>query len=81
MTRKGALTCFEFPFNLVDKSCPLHPAEREVLRKVSPKLDLKILLDTKKGHGGQVLRLITATTLLMARLTKQLVKILLSVNL
>jgi len=32
-------------------------------------------------HGGQVLRLITATILLMARLTKQLVKILLGVNL
>ena len=26
------------------KECPLHPVEREVLRKVSPELDLKILL-------------------------------------
>ena len=28
---------------------PLHPAEREVLKKVSPELDLKILFDTKKS--------------------------------
>jgi hypothetical protein len=31
--------------------CPLHPAERDNLRKVSPELDPKILLDTKKGLG------------------------------
>ena len=28
---------------------PLHPAERDLLRKVSPELNLKILLDTKKS--------------------------------
>ena len=36
------------------KKCPLHPVEREVLRKVSPELDLKILLDTKKGLDAVV---------------------------
>ena len=36
------------------KECPLHPAEREVLRKISPELDLKILLDTKKGLDAVV---------------------------
>ena len=36
------------------KECPLHPVEREVLRKVSPELDLKILLDTKKGLDAVV---------------------------
>ena len=36
------------------KECPLHPVEREVLRKVSPELDLKILLDTKKGLNAVV---------------------------
>ena len=34
--------------------CPLHPAERDLLRKVSPELDPKILLDTKKGLGAVV---------------------------
>jgi hypothetical protein len=34
--------------------CPLHPAERDHLRKVSPELDPKILLDTKKGLGTVV---------------------------
>jgi hypothetical protein len=29
------------------KECPLHSAERDYLRKVSPELDSKILLDTK----------------------------------
>ena len=33
---------------------PLHPAEREVLKKVSPELDLKILSDTKKGLDAVV---------------------------
>ena len=28
---------------------PLHTAERDLLRKVSPELNLKILLDTKKS--------------------------------
>ena len=36
------------------KECPLHPVQREVLRKVSPELDLKILLDTKKGLDAVV---------------------------
>ena len=36
------------------QECTLHPAEREVLRKVSPELDLKILLDTKKGLDAVV---------------------------
>ena len=36
------------------KECPLHPAERDLLRKVSPELDPKILLDTKKGLGAVV---------------------------
>ena len=35
-------------------SCPLHLVEREVLREVSPELDLKILLDTKKGLNSVV---------------------------
>jgi hypothetical protein len=33
----------------VFKECPLHSAERDYLRKVSPELDPKILLDTNKG--------------------------------
>ena len=33
------------------KECPLHPAERDLLRKVSLELDPKILFDTKKGLG------------------------------
>jgi hypothetical protein len=36
------------------KECPLHSAERDYLRKVSPVLDPKILLDTKKGLGAVV---------------------------
>jgi hypothetical protein len=36
------------------KECPLHSAERDYLRKVSPELDPKILLDTKKGLGAVV---------------------------
>ena len=36
------------------KQCPLYLAERDLLRKVSPELDLKILLDTKKGLGAVV---------------------------
>ena len=36
------------------KECPLHPAERDLLRKVSPELDPRILLDTKKGLGAVV---------------------------
>ena len=36
------------------KECPLHPAERDLLRKVSPELDPKILLDTKKGLDAVV---------------------------
>ena len=36
------------------KECPLHPAERDLLRKVSPELDPKIFLDTKKGLGAVV---------------------------
>ena len=31
------------------KECPLHPAERNFLKKVSPVLDPKILLNIKKG--------------------------------
>ena len=31
------------------KKCHLHSVEREVLRKVSPELDLKILLDYQEG--------------------------------
>ena len=34
--------------------CCLHFAERKLLRKVFPKLDPKILLDTKKGLGAVV---------------------------
>ena len=34
------------------KECPLHPAERDLLSKVSSELDLRILLDTKKGLGA-----------------------------
>jgi hypothetical protein len=36
------------------KECPLHFAERDYLRKVSPELDPKILFDTKKGLGAVV---------------------------
>ena len=36
------------------KECPLHPEERAILRKVSPELDPKVLLDTKKGLGAVV---------------------------
>jgi len=36
------------------KECPLHSAERDLLRKVSPEFDPKILLDTKKGIGAVV---------------------------
>ena len=36
------------------KECSLHPAERDLLRRVSPELDPKILLDTKKGLGAVV---------------------------
>jgi hypothetical protein len=32
----------------------LHSAERDYLRKVSPELDPKILLDTKKSLGAVV---------------------------
>jgi hypothetical protein len=31
------------------RDCALHPTERDYLRKVSPELDPKILLNTKKG--------------------------------
>jgi hypothetical protein len=34
------------------KECPLHSAERDYLRKVSPELNPKILLDTKKSLGA-----------------------------
>jgi hypothetical protein len=36
------------------KECPLHSAERDYLRKVSPKLGLQILLGTKKDLGAAV---------------------------
>jgi hypothetical protein len=36
------------------KKCPLHSAERDYLRKVSPELDPNILLYTKKGLGTVV---------------------------
>ena len=36
------------------KERPLHPAERDLLRKVSPELNPKILLYTKKGLGAVV---------------------------
>ena len=36
------------------KECPLYPAERDYLRKVSPELEPRILLDTKKGLGAVV---------------------------
>jgi hypothetical protein len=36
------------------EECPLHSAERDYLRKVSPELDPKILLDIKKGLGAVV---------------------------
>ena len=63
------------------KECPLHPAERDLLRKVSPELDPKILLDTKKGLGAVVkLFFHHPTSLLMVRLIKQLVKVLLGVE-
>ena len=33
------------------KECPLHPAEQKLLKRVFPELDLRILLDIKKGLG------------------------------
>jgi hypothetical protein len=36
------------------KECPLHSAERNYLRIVTPEPDPKILLDTKKGLGAVV---------------------------
>ena len=36
------------------KGCPLHSAKRDLLRKVSPELHPRILLDTKKGLGAVV---------------------------
>ena len=45
---------FEIWWILCMSFWPLHPVEREVLRKVSPALDLKILLDTKKGLDAVV---------------------------
>jgi len=33
------------------KECPLHPAEQKLLKRVFPELDLRILLNTKKGLG------------------------------
>ena len=36
------------------KECPLHPAERNFLKKVSPVLDPKILLDTREGLSAVV---------------------------
>jgi hypothetical protein len=36
------------------KECPLHSAERDYLRKVSPEPDPKILLDIKEGLGAAV---------------------------
>jgi hypothetical protein len=43
-----------FPVDHVLKERPLHPAERDYLRKVSTELDIKILLDTKKGLGAVI---------------------------
>ena len=40
-----------FPVDHALKECPLHPAERDLLRKVFPELDSKILLDSKKSLG------------------------------
>jgi hypothetical protein len=36
------------------RDCAPHPKERSCLRKVSPELDLQVLLDTKKGLGAMV---------------------------
>jgi hypothetical protein len=36
------------------RDCALHYIERSCLRKVSPELDLQVLLDTKKGLGAVV---------------------------
>ena len=33
------------------KECPLHPVERDLLRKVSPELDPRFVLDIRKGLG------------------------------
>ena len=49
-SRRGQLETVEH----VLKECPLHPTERDLLRKVSPELDPKILLDTKKGLSAVV---------------------------
>ena len=45
------------------KKYPLHPAERDLLRKVSPELDSKILLDNFHGKFGAIERLNLLRTL------------------
>ena len=58
----------------------MHPTERYLLRKVSPELGLRILLD-RPWSSSQGLIFITATSLLMVCLIKQLVNALLNGNL
>ena len=53
-TLHGALRIQLEKVEHVLKECPLHPAERDLLRKVSLELDSKILVDIKKGLGAVV---------------------------
>ena len=52
MIRNYTCKCGQlFSVDHVLKECPFHPAERDLLRKVFPELDSKILLDNKKSLG------------------------------
>ena len=64
------------------KECPLHPAERDLLRKVSPMLDPRILIDTKNGIVTIVKPLDSLPQLLCWWFAwlEQLIKVLLCVN-
>ena len=64
------------------KECPLHPAERDLLRKVSPMLDPRILIDTKNGIVTIVKLLDSLPQILCWWFAwlEQLIKVLLCVN-
>jgi len=57
----------------------LHPTEQYLLKKVSSKLGPRILFD-RPWSSSQGLRVITATSLLMTCLVKQLIKVVLNCN-
>lgn len=62
--------------------CSLHPTKRDFLRNIFPELNLKILLDTKKGLGAIVkLDLLPKLLCRWFYWLEQLVEVLLSANL